>query len=95
MYNDYELEGEGTGEETVDRTQYVAVGHDSFGEKYVNYADLVARAPMVTVRRVLGSVNIELREGMEVFVDGQPATADTVVSAGQAIFVVGKLAGGR
>ena len=41
--------------EPVDRDSHVAVIHDSFGERYVNVALMLERAPTVSVLRVLGA----------------------------------------
>jgi hypothetical protein len=90
-----ELEEEGDAEESVDRTEYVAVIHDSFGEKYVNVADLERRAPGVTVSRVLSALNMEPRGEVSYFVNGQAANGGSTVAAGDSIYIVGKLAGGR
>jgi hypothetical protein len=86
---------ESSGEEAVDPTQHVAVIHDSFGEKYVNYAQLEARAPGVTVDRVLSALNMEPRGSVQFFVNGQAAQGGSTVAAGDSIYIVGKLAGGR
>ena len=90
-----ELEGEELEEEPVDRSEYVAVIHDSFGEKYVNAADLEARAPGVTVARVLSALNMEPRGDVSFFVNGHAANGGSTVRAGDSIYIVGKLAGGR
>ncbi len=91
-----ELEGNEPEEgEVVDRSQYAAVVHDSFGEKYVNVADLEARAPGVTVARVLSALNMEPRGDVSFFVNGQAAQGSSTVAAGDSIYIVGKLAGGR
>jgi hypothetical protein len=82
-------------EENVDRSEYVAVIHDSFGEKYVNVADLERRAPGVTVSRVLSALNMEPRGEVSYFVNGQAANGGSTVAAGDSIYIVGKLAGGR
>jgi hypothetical protein len=82
-------------EESVNRDQYVAVVHDSFGEKYVNVVELAQRVPGVTVERVLSALNMEPRGSVSYFVNGQPANAGATVAAGDSIYIVGKLAGGR
>jgi len=82
-------------EEPVDRSEYVAVIHDSFGEKYVNAADLERRSPGVTVSRVLSALNMEPRGDVQFFVNGQPSNGGSTVAAGDSIYIVGKLAGGR
>ncbi len=84
-------EGEG---EAVNRDEYVAVIHDSFGEKYVNVVDLAARAPGVTVARVLSALNMEPKGDVSYFVNGQAANGSSTVAAGDSIYIVGKLAGG-
>ncbi len=81
--------------EAVNQADYVAVIHDSFGEKYVNVRDLEARAPGVTVDRVLSALNMEPKGTVSFFVNGQPATGGSTVAAGDSIYIVGKLAGGR
>jgi hypothetical protein len=82
-------------EETVSQDEHVAVIHDSFGEKYVNVRQLEARAPGVTVERVLSALNMEPRGTVGYFVNGQPANGGSTVAAGDSIYIVGKLAGGR
>lgn len=81
--------------EPVDPSDYAAIIHDSFGEKYVNIATLMARSSSVTILRILGVLKLEPRGEVQYFLDGALVTADHVVQAGNAVYIVGKLAGGK
>jgi hypothetical protein len=98
---DEELDGEEeyqepwTEEEPVDQDTHVAVIHDSFGERYVNVALLKERAPVVTVLRVMGAMSLEPKGDVQYFVNGGQVTSDHQVDAGDELYVVGKVAGGK
>ena len=79
----------------VDRSQYIAVVHDSFGERYVNAASLTARAGLITVLRVLGALNLEPKGEVQYFVDGTAVGQNATLAAGNTLYIVGKLAGGK
>ena len=81
--------------EPVDRDSFVAVIHDSFGERYVNVALMRERAPTVSVLRVLGAMNLEPKGEVQYFVNGGQVTQDSTVNPGDTLYIVGKLAGGR
>ena len=81
--------------EPVDPESYAAVLHDSFGEKYVNIDLLTQRGGAVTIRRILGAMDLEAKAETQFYLDGDLVGFDHVVVAGQSIYVVGKLAGGR
>ena len=81
--------------EPVDPESYAAVLHDSFGEKYVNIDLLTQRGGAVTIRRILGAMDLEAKAETQFYLDGDLVGFDHVVNAGQSIYVVGKLAGGR
>ena len=82
-------------EQPVDQDNYAAIVHDSFGERYVNVALLAERGGVVTVLRVLGAMELEAREGTQFFLDGTQVSSDHVLNAGQTVYIVGKLAGGK
>ena len=82
-------------EQPVDQANYAALIHDSFGERYVNVALLAERGGAVTILRVLGAMELEAREGTQFFLDGNQVSADHVLNAGQSVYIVGKLAGGK
>jgi hypothetical protein len=79
----------------VDRDSHVAVIHDSFGERYVNVALMLERAPTVSVLRVLGAMSLEPRGEVQYFVNGAQVGQDATVNPGDTLYIVGKLAGGR
>jgi len=81
--------------EPVDRDSHVAVIHDSFGERYVNVALMLERAPTVSVLRVLGAMSLEPRGEVQYFVNGGQVSQDATVNPGDTLYIVGKLAGGR
>jgi hypothetical protein len=81
--------------EPVDRDSFVAVIHDSFGERYVNVALMRERAPTVSVLRVLGAMNLEPKGEVQYFVNGGQVTQDSTVNPGDTLYIVGKLAGGK
>ena len=81
--------------EPVDRDSHVAVIHDSFGERYVNVALMLERAPTVSVLRVLGAMNLEPKGEVQYFVNGAQVTQDATVNPSDTLYIVGKLAGGR
>lgn len=93
----YEPPGPGLVEsrEPVDPSDYAAVVHDSFGERYVNIATLEERSASVTILRILGVLKLEPRGEVQYFLDSSLVSADHVVHAGQVLYMVGKLAGGR
>jgi hypothetical protein len=62
--------------EPVDRVSYVAVIHDSFGERYVNVALMRERVPAVSVLRILGAMNPEPRGEVQYFVNGGQVTQE-------------------
>ena len=82
-------------EAPVDRENYAAIVHDSFGERYVNVGLLTERGGVVTILRVLGAMELEAREGTQFFLDGSQVSSDHVLNAGQTVYIVGKLAGGK
>jgi hypothetical protein len=82
-------------EQAVNPETHVAVIHDSFGERYVNYEILQARAQLVTVLRILGAMDLEPKGTVQYFLDGAQVNENTQVSAGSTLYIVGKLAGGR
>ena len=79
----------------VDQTQYIAVVHDSFGERYVNAPALTARAGLITVLRVLGALQLEPKGEVQYFIDGVASGQNATLAAGNSLYIVGKLAGGR
>ncbi len=79
----------------VDQAQYIAVVHDSFGERYVNAAALTARAGLITVLRVMGALQLEPKGEVQYFVDGVASGPNATLAAGNTLYVVGKLAGGK
>ena len=81
--------------EPVDRDSHVAVIHDSFGERYVNVALMLERAPTVSVLRVLGAMELEPKGEVQYFVNGAQVTQDATVNPSDTLYIVGKLAGGR
>jgi hypothetical protein len=81
--------------EPVDRDSFVAVIHDSFGERYVNVALMRERAPTVSVLRVLGAMNLDPKGEVQYFVNGGQVTQDSTVNPSDTLYIVGKLAGGR
>jgi hypothetical protein len=82
-------------EEPVDPADYAAVIHDSFGERHVNVSLLRERGGAVTILRLLGAMELEARGEVQFYLDGNLVGPDHVVDAGQSIYIVGKLAGGR
>jgi molybdopterin converting factor small subunit len=84
-----------TEEEPVDQDTHVAVIHDSFGERYVNVALLRERAPVVTVLRAMSAMNLEPRGDVQYFVNGGQVDSDHQLNAGDELYVVGKVAGGK
>lgn len=82
-------------EEPVDTSTYVAVIHDSFGERYVNVPMLQQRGGAITVLRILGAMSLEARGEVQYFLDGNVVGPDHLVSAGQSVYIVGKIAGGK
>ena len=81
--------------EPVDCDSHVAVIHDSFGERYVNVALMLERAPTVSVLRVLGAMELEPKGEVQYFVNGAQVTQDATVNPSDTLYIVGKLAGGR
>ncbi len=82
-------------EEPVDQDNYAAIIHDSFGERYVNVALLAERGGAVTILRMLGAMDLEARGETKFYLDGNLVGPDHVVQAGESVYIVGKLAGGR
>jgi hypothetical protein len=82
-------------DEPVDREQYVAIVHDSFGERYVTVVALQGRGGAVTILRVLGVLELEPRGEVQFFLNGNRVASEHVVAAGDQVYIVGKLAGGR
>jgi hypothetical protein len=80
--------------EPVDRDSHVAVIHDSFGERYVNVALMLERAPTVSVLRVLGAMSLEPKGEVQYFVNGGQVGQDSTINPGDTLYIVGKLAGG-
>jgi hypothetical protein len=78
--------------EPVDRDSHVAVIHDSFGERYVNVALMLERAPTVSV---LGAMSLEPKGEVQYFVNGGQVGQDSTINPGDTLYIVGKLAGGR
>jgi len=88
---DYQDEEAGPTEEELRRT-HVVLMHDSFGAKYINVEEM---SGAVTVNRVLGAADMTTNDSSEFFVNDTPVTRNTTVSAGDTIWVVGKLSGGK
>ena len=82
-------------EEPVDTDAYAAIIHDSFGERYVNVTTLRERGGAVTILRMLGVMELEPRGEVKFFLNGNEVSSDHMVSAGDQVYIVGKLAGGR
>ena len=81
--------------EEVSPETHVAIIHDSFGEKHVNVVALAERGAAVTILRVLGVLDLEPRGDVQFFLDSQQVDKEHVLNAGQEVYIVGKLAGGR
>jgi sulfur carrier protein ThiS len=82
-------------EEEVDQTTHAVVIHDSFGEKYANVAAMRERGGSVTVLRVLGAMNLEPKGTVQYYLNGNVVSNDHVINAGDSLYIVGKLAGGK
>jgi hypothetical protein len=95
MHDEFDREEVVVSTEPVDQDTHVAVIHDSFGERYVNVELLRGRAPIVTVLRVLGALNLEPRGNVQFFVNGGQVDHDHQLSPADELYIVGKLAGGR
>jgi sulfur carrier protein ThiS len=77
------------------QTGFVKVIHDTRGEISVPYDELAAIEPTVTIRRIMARCTMQGTD-LAYFVNGQPvADQDTVVNAGDEIYVAGKLVGGH
>ena len=82
-------------EEPVDTENYAAIIHDSFGERYVNVTTLRERGGAVTILRALGVMELEPRGEVKFFLNGNEVASEHVIAAGDQVYIVGKLAGGR
>jgi hypothetical protein len=82
-------------EVNVDQAMYAALIHDSFGERHINVAKLRERGGAVSVLRVLGAMKLEPKGEIQIHVNGNRGTLDSVVNPGDQVYIVGKLAGGR
>lgn len=82
-------------EEPVSTEDYAAVIHDSFGERHVNVTMLRERGGVVTILRILGAMELEPKGEVKYFLNGNEVGSGHTVNAGDQIYVVGKLAGGR
>jgi len=77
------------------QTGFVKVIHDTRGEISVPYGELAELNPSVTIRRIMARCTMTGTD-LAFFVNGQPvADQDTVVDAGDEIYVAGKLVGGK
>ena len=81
--------------EEVSPETHVAIIHDSFGEKHVNVVALAERGGAVTILRVLGVLKLEPRGNVQYFLDSAKVDQEHPLTAGQEVYIVGKLAGGR
>jgi len=73
------------------RSRSVCIVHDSIGERYVDVSTMTGN---VNILRVVGAADLRTDEHTEYYVNNLPVTAQTEVSAGATIWVVGKLSGG-
>ena len=82
-------------EEATQPGGFVKMIHDTRGEISVPYGELASIHPDVTIRRVLARCNMQGTD-LAFFVNGEPvADQETVVNAGDEIYVAGKLIGGN
>ncbi len=79
--------------EPVDRDSHVAVIHDSCGERYVNVALMLERAPTVSVLRVLGAMNLQPKGEVQYLVSNAQVSQDSrgeMVALESSIFIPGE-----
>jgi len=82
-------------EEPVSPEDYAAIVHDSFGERYVNVAALRERGGAVTILRALGVMELVPKGEVQFFLNGNQVASEHILNAGDQVYIVGKLAGGR